>query len=76
MMPFLGSKHNDLMSNLIYRGYSTQIKGKFWNFIYDKHKFINPIYVFLDHNFQWEDDFCINSTLLKVNEGVTYLVFN
>lgn len=74
--PFLQKNHNELMENVITRGRSVMIKTKLSNFIYDREKFIIPAYVFLDHSFLYQNDFCINATLLKINDGLSYIIFD
>lgn len=51
MPPNIGNDHNEIMNNMVNRGKSIMIKSKLSNFIYDKNKFITPVYIYLDHSF-------------------------
>jgi len=77
MPEFISSVHDDLINNLLNRGFSDLVRGKRQTFCIDFEGFIFPINLYLEHLFGGsQNDYCMFGMLLKLTTASEYVVFD
>ena len=76
MPPYFSQSHDYLIRDLLQRGTSNNISEIFQAFIYNQRGFVEPCNLYLNHFFFYDDDFCLNSSFLKVGHADEYLLFD
>ncbi|KAL4473872.1 hypothetical protein ABPG74_022736 [Tetrahymena malaccensis] len=75
MPNFFQEIHNELMSNMINKGSSKLLEQSYHTFAQNFKNFIFPINLYLESTYHFQDDFCVNATILKVDTPNQYILF-
>ncbi|EAR90214.2 transmembrane protein, putative (macronuclear) [Tetrahymena thermophila SB210] len=76
MPNFFQEIHNELMSNMINKGSSKLLEQSYHTFAQNFKSFIFPINLYLDSTYHFQDDFCVNATVLKIDTPNQYILFD
>ncbi|EAS01146.2 transmembrane protein, putative (macronuclear) [Tetrahymena thermophila SB210] len=77
LMPsFIGNIHNNLVENMLFRGYSSCVSSVINSFGLSKYGFIFPMNIYINHLYENREDFQMHGTLLKINTPNQYILFD
>ncbi|KAL4476305.1 hypothetical protein ABPG74_010038 [Tetrahymena malaccensis] len=77
LMPhFIEKNHDNMIKQFVTRGTSQYIKSFLYSFCVNSKGYVMPVKVYTDFSFLSLDDFYIQGTILKVNKGSQYIVFD
>lgn len=77
LMPeFISNIHDQLIHNMVDRGYSYIVNKNRRAFLVDSKQFIQTIKLHIDNFFLYDNDFCMNGCVLKYQSSSEYLIFS